>query len=126
MAAPALIRVLSQVTQADCGITALAMLLGRSYEEVSKVALVQCKRPHRSGLWEAELLRIARKLGVTLRRAPFDEDGTGLLSLRKKSGEGHWAVLFQGVVINPSDAIAYDLSTYLHMHKYEVRRFLVV
>jgi hypothetical protein len=99
---------------ADCGIASLAMLLGRPYQEVSKVALaIVSKKVHKRGLWSTEVKRIAKALDIRLRvRRKLRDEATGLLVL-KRPGEAHIAVLFQGVVINPADGLVWDYDAYL-------------
>lgn len=129
MASPAVVEVIVQKTSSDCAIAALAMLLGKPYREVSEAALVACSRPHKSGLWTPEIIRVAKHLGAILKPQDvkaFDEEGTGLLVVRKKNGVSHVVLLFQGVVVDPSSGLVYDLDTYLKSCRYTVRGFLTI
>lgn len=127
MIPPAAIEVQIQRTSADCAISALSMLTGVPYRTVSEKAIALFAKPHKSGLWTTEIIRLAKSVGVPLARAPIpdiESDETGLLVLFRRNGEGHCATLFQGVVVNPGDGLIYDFGTYLNSKKYTVRAFL--
>lgn len=129
MAAPAVVEVVVQKTSSDCALASLAMLLGKPYRQISDAALVVCPRPHKSGLWTTEIIKVAKKLGATLKREDpktFDEEGTGLLIVRKRNGTSHVVLLFQGIVIDPSSGLVYDKDTYLKSSHYSVRGVLTI
>lgn len=109
----------------DCGIAALAMLLGHPYREVSEVALsVVSKTVHKSGMWATDIRRIAKALGVKMyTKKVLPEDGTGLLAVCRP-GEHHLTVMFQGVVINPADGLIWDYDAYLARGKWEFHSFM--
>lgn len=70
----------------DCGIAALAMLLGRSYEDVFAAAVTRKYRnPHESGMYSAQIVKAAKRLGttLTLRRTWDLESSCGLLTVDK-------------------------------------------
>lgn len=106
--------VIEQRSLEDCAIAALAMLLGRTYEDVLDVAARVVQRPHRRGMWLTDLIAVAGELGVSLvrkRRADLDED-IGILSVETNRGP-HVVVLRAGVVIDPSDhAVWLDLEAF--------------
>jgi len=106
----------------DCGISALAMIAGQSYEdtyvEVSKV-----DRVHRGkcGLYSRELVVIAARLGVCLRatrRFDLDQD-EGILRVRPNSRrsplhtEGHVVALKDGWVRCPLQQVRLPWREYL-------------
>lgn len=114
---------------ADCGIAALAMVLGRSYREVSEIAQLVGKKPHSRGLHTTEIDRIAKHFGGAFKRQRIitNEEATGLLVLergRKPNREFHIAALFQGVVINPADGLVWDFDTYLTQGEWKVSAIL--
>ena len=112
---PPVIEPIVQKTLTDCGVASLAMLSGKSYREVADIALQLAPTVHKSGLWLTQLRAIAKKLGFTLvkRIPPTWDDESGLLDIRLPKNGRHFAVLFQGVLINPADGLVWDLSTYL-------------
>ncbi len=100
----------------DCGVAALAMLLNKPYVQVYQVAQTEAADV-RKGLFNTDAIRIAAKLGVTLKakRNPDDlSEATGLLAVKKlKKRLEHFAVLFQGVLINPADGLIWNVEAYL-------------
>jgi len=130
MALPVVMEPHVQKGASDCGIASLATFCGRSYREVSDKALQLFPTSHKSGLWSTDLVKLGKALGVKLIRAshpdPRDTDATGLVVMRKKDGTSHVATLFQGVLLDPSSGLIYDLSTYLTSKKYAIRSFLTV
>lgn len=90
-----------------CSIVCLSMLAGLSYEET----LASAKRVSKhalSGLWGTEILKTAKRLGVTLtKQARWDwTQDTGMLMLemrsrQRKGWDGHTALLYTGIVYDP-------------------------
>lgn len=122
---PAL-EVIVQKTSMDCAIAVLAMVMGRSYREVSDVARRVTKRPHARGLYMTDLRRIARLLHhrvVSVGAVP--DDGAGMLVLVKPSTR-HYVAVFQGVVIDPSDGLLWDLQTFLDQGAWTIAACLEV
>lgn len=129
MPAPVILKPIIQVKAADCGIAAIAMLLGKSYEEVSNAAVKLFPRPHKAGLWTSEMLRLARALKRTLVRVPvarLEDDTTGILIVRQRDGTSHAVVSFQGVIVDPASGMLFDRDTYLSTTKYRLRALLLV
>jgi ABC-type bacteriocin/lantibiotic exporter with double-glycine peptidase domain len=112
----------------DCGVAALATISGIPYRTVSAKAIKMYPTVHKEGLSTPEMIAIAKALGLILEPADHpdldDADETGLMQVSKSNGGYHWVAMFQGVVINPSDGLLYDYSTYLKTRKYLVRDFL--
>jgi len=130
MAAPASIVIIIQPTANSCVPACLAMLLNLPYTEVAA-----CVRDHitdgmSKGLTVPETIRTARHLGSVLLSVPvkeFDHDSTGILFVhRKGEREYHAVLLFQGIIVNPSDGTLTDYSTYMKSDKAKPKRFLVV
>ena len=118
---------LIQKDVSDCGIAALAMILGEPYRNVSAIALKICKKPHERGMYTTDVMRVAKSFGCPLLKQLFIPDEgdykTGILVLRrKKKGkiEQHFAVLFQGVLVNPADCLIWDLDTFLTRGSWKV------
>ena len=108
MSAP-ILRVCVQRETNDCAVAALAMLLGRSYEDVLRAVTVSDKMQGRTGLWTKTMQRIARRLGFTLRvRRLTDLDAYGIIRLYD-----HAVVLRSGLIINPGDGTIWDADAYL-------------
>lgn len=98
----------------DCAIWSLSVLTGIAYEDVLLAAAKVDTRAGANGLWFGQLVRIARLLGVTLRRkrrADLETD-TGILSLYLDGRYGHAAVLKQGQIIDV-DSTVWDAEAYL-------------
>jgi hypothetical protein len=122
MLTPSAVHVIEPLVQKgvmDCGLVALAALTGKSYREVSDIALQKAPTAHTNGLWLTQLKVIAKALGFTLvkRVPPTWDDESGLLDLRLPKNGRHYAILFQGVLINPADGLIWDLGTYLATKK---------
>ncbi len=117
MAAPAIIQPIRQVSEGDCALCSLAMILGKSYQEVSAAASSFIVKPHKNGLGTGEIKKIALKLGAKLtstktKGLPLDEE-TGIFLVRFPDKIEHAVVLFQGVIYDPYDGLLYDSTTYL-------------
>ena len=116
MPTPAVINPVMQKNASDCAIASLAMLLGRSYEEVSKKALELFDKPHQKGLTTREIQRLARAVrgqslqSIKIKNANLDEE-TGMLFV-KRGTEEHACVLFEGVIFDPADGLIWNVPTY--------------
>jgi len=107
----------------DCAIAALAMILGQPYRKVSDVALKLCIDPHTVGMDDHDINRVAAKFKAKFKLhmlmnpgvAPrvLEDHPTGLLTVIRGKKDAHVVALFQGVVINPADALIWDLDTYV-------------
>ena len=89
------------------------MLFGLTYATVRRAGKAIGADPE-EGLDLAEIRKVGRKLRRPLKVVPFDPEDrpTGLLCVREKR-DHHIVVMFQGVVIDPSDGSTWDLDTYL-------------
>jgi hypothetical protein len=89
----------------DCGTASLAILTGLPYTTVDET--VRIIDPRREGLYNRELIAVAKQLGVTLTQTRrFDPAAEGVLRVRWNSGDrkrhnpdGHFVVLRKGTVI---------------------------
>lgn len=108
------VMLVSQRHSADCGISALAMFLGVSYEDA--FALLGDHRILRSGVWMTQLARAAARCGVVLRRkrpGGYDlEHADGLLQIRHRRGPQH-VVLVRAGLLWDTDCSAWEPVDYL-------------
>jgi hypothetical protein len=109
MSAASVIKVVTQREANDCGIVALSMYLGVTYEDVLRVAAVRDSSQAKGGLWATTMIAIARTLGHRLkRRKRIDwKADYGILRLPE-----HCAVLRNGLVID-CDGTIWDAEAYL-------------
>ncbi len=117
---------------ADCGIAALAMILGQPYRKVSDVARGLCIDPHTIGMDGHDINRVAArfkakfKLHMMMHTAVairvLEDSPTGLLTVvrGRQNKDAHLVAMFQGVVINPADALIWDLDTYVLHGKWKL------
>lgn len=112
----AVLRVMTQREPCDCAIAALAMYLGESYEDVLRVATTNDRHQGKKGLWRRTMLRMAARLGHTLRvtQAIDWEEDYGVLRL-----PAHAVVLRNGLVID--DGNIWDVDAYLANQNVERR-----
>lgn len=112
--------VIQQRADGDCGICALGMYA--AYEIVSGAAAKVDKR-HRgkNGLWNHQVVAIAKRLGVSLiptRRYDLDEDN-GILRVRWNgtravtSPGGHFVAIREGLVFCPATPAPMPWKAYL-------------
>lgn len=90
----------------DCGICVLAMLLGKSYQEVDAVSLKLYPKVHERGLYISQFKRIARMLGTPLWRVSMDalaDLPCGIILFHY-----HVALWFNGCLINPGDGLVWE------------------
>jgi ABC-type bacteriocin/lantibiotic exporter with double-glycine peptidase domain len=102
------VKIVGQRAEGDCGIAALATLLGLAYEDVYVAASGLDKERGKSGLYVRDIMEIARQLGAPMRinRRPDLDDCRGVLKVkwrkRAKGYGGHYVVLYEGMVVDPS------------------------
>lgn len=80
------VELILQRSTADCGITALAMLLGRPYEDVFVAAITKkYRQPHKAGMYARQIQELSRRLGtkLVLKRTWDLENSCGLLTVEK-------------------------------------------
>lgn len=99
----------------DCGLVCLQMLLDRPYDVIRDTALKLAPTLHKSGVYVTELQKIGTALGVPLayRKVTALPDDVGILRVKLRKPKGvHFVVLFNGVILNPSDGMVWDAETY--------------
>ncbi len=129
MASPDIVEPIIQKEDMDCGICVVAMLIQKSYREVSEVALKTFRsRPHSAGLDLRQIKRLLIKFGekpVSLSPKQVDlTEETGILSITKKSP--HVVLLFQGVILDPANGMLHDMDAYLAYQKGKITRLLKI
>jgi ABC-type bacteriocin/lantibiotic exporter with double-glycine peptidase domain len=129
MAAPCVVEPTFQRTATDCGIACLTMILAEPYPTVNEAATRVIKGwPHDDGLSTRAMITIARELkhnliSVEAHKNQDWRDETGILLVRI-GRHYHWVAVFEGSVIDPSQALLWNLDTYLHTAKAHPVRFL--
>lgn len=123
MTKPIAIHPSRQYSDGDCSLAALAMLSGRPYASVRATVNALYPKAKDEGVTPRQLLRISRALKFPLRQRVLHDtlsedldDATGLLVVAKRIGRrwhGHAVVLFDGVVLDPSDGLLWNLDAYL-------------
>jgi hypothetical protein len=114
--------VIRQRSKEDCGVAALAMIAGESYEDTYiEVAKVDRRWRGKHGLYSREMVTIAARLGLRLtptRSFDLDTDD-GVLRIRP-NGEtsplnphGHFVALADGVIACPCFAVRLPARDYL-------------
>lgn len=111
---------------ADCGIAALAMYLGLSYEDVFAAVVTKAKpKPHQGGMTCRQVQSAACRFGVRLllRRSWDLETSCGLLTVDKiepKPDEfsQHLVLLRFGLIFD-TDATVWEPETYFAQHRFK-------
>lgn len=114
-----------QLTTADCAVACVAMLTGRPYADVFQGSPDTAKVVRKTGAFEKELKRLAKGVGVNLKRrnSEIDLDGdTGILWLGSSDDHkgGHAAVLFRGVLIDPGTGQLWSPEAFLGLHPHYI------
>jgi hypothetical protein len=86
----------------DCGVAALAMFLGTSYEDALLALSGEVPTVLRRGVWMPELQRAAARVGVTtkLKRRYDLELDEGILQIVYKPDDQHVVVLREGLLFD--------------------------
>jgi hypothetical protein len=118
--------VIAQRHKMDCGIAALAMLLGLSYERVSVIAYAIAADVATTGLNLKEIQAIAQHCGVSLdRHRTYNlETGLGILSVRRPTW-WHCVILRQGIIVDPNAGRIFEARDYLSSQKARACTLLV-
>lgn len=108
-----LLALMAMRNEGDCGIVALSIFTGRTYEDVFEAATKEAKAPHKEGLWCSQLIRTAARLGFGLRcKRNFDfAKDEGILCLNsfkikkgtKDFSDGHFVVVRRGLIFDGMD-----------------------
>ena len=126
MAKSAGIKVVMQKKDYDCGIAAMAMLVGVPYGDVSAVCreLYGTTKPNKRGLLLYHMEEIGERLGMPLERVykakNYLSGKTGILGMNggKMDSAGHWVVLKDGdTILDPDDGSVYKIFDYVEANK---------
>ena len=122
-----------QQSPADCGIAALAMLLGRKYADVFAAAITKSDPdPHNLGMSIAAIKATAKRLGTTLRLSThWDlETSCGILKmkyLKKRKGARYHVLLLKFGLLFDTDGTVWEPDVYFStFHFTPVSIFTVV
>lgn len=109
-----ILRMVPQRFNGDCAICALAMYLGRAYEDVLAAAGARSRRPHHAGLFRRQITATAKALGTPLIAArSWDlETTSGILHLEHRAG-AHVVVLAEGLIFDPDGGVVWSPDVYL-------------
>jgi hypothetical protein len=101
----------------DCGVACLAMLLGRSYQEVR--ACIRFKAP--AGMSVYEIRRVAKTLGHPLVFSKIvDHEDIGILILERED-DAHVVLFAKGTLYNPAQGEWWtDVDSYLKRSNYRI------
>lgn len=113
---PIAVEPLKQICSRDCGLACIRMLSQAHPDEVHAAAFRASPKLYQRGMYGSELIRIAKALGMTMqRRDEWTDDDIGVLDVRwrRRDGGRHFAVFFQGVIIDPYDGMVWDTEVYL-------------
>lgn len=113
--------VLQRGEHADCAIATLASYLGVSYEEALLAANAATRNDVlRTGLHGSDMVRAAKRLGVTLKSTQWDrvdqDDDTGILfvmaRIHGQTYEEHCVIFHQGSIIDLRDGTLWASDVY--------------
>jgi len=127
---PGVIELIPMKDMGDCGVCCLAMLLGRSYKEITQhISPRSLKAAKREGITILHMCRIAGAFGVRLIYEDHPEDDSiGILKFNRIKGyddAAHAAMYLKGVLYNPGDGLLYtDVDSFLRYGKWEIEGFL--
>ena len=110
------IRIVGKQSSGDCGIAALAMYLGKNYEDVLTVAATTTNNMsvHRSGVYATDVMRISAQLGRPLKqRRKWDEDAAfGIVFVDFPGKNRHAVLVKEGMIYDPEDFTVWDYDEY--------------
>lgn len=127
------VRVVSQRKDWDCGIAALVMLSGHTYGDVSMMVrdLIDDPRLKSRGLVMHQIELVAAALGMPLsriyRKRGYLDNATGILGVNGGMCDpaGHWVVMKNGLIIDPSGGEVWAVPDYMKAGKCRPATLLV-
>lgn len=113
--------VIRQRTDWDCGVAAIAMLLNIPYNDVAATvrAIITDPKLKKRGLILYQLEDVIEYHGFKTKRVyrkkDYLEGATGILGLNggTMDSAGHWVLLRDGMIVDPSDASVNDPDDYI-------------
>jgi hypothetical protein len=114
------IRVQIQRAAGDCCVASLASITGLSYEDVLAETSKDCNRPHDTGMYFKDIMRVAKRLNYPMRykRRPDFHLDKGILAVTwwarhgKSSKKHHAVVLMGGFIFDFSDGTVWIPDVY--------------
>jgi ABC-type bacteriocin/lantibiotic exporter with double-glycine peptidase domain len=125
-------QVVKQRTPADCGVATLAMLLsdrGITYEDVVAAVTEVAPKVFNRGLWLPEIIKAAKRLGVTLRQRRsyvLEDVERGILRVTWKDKGGAHVVFIRDGQVTDTDGMIWDPDVYLSVNGAIPRALLVI
>lgn len=120
------VKVISQRSDWDCGVAAIAMLLGVPYKDVLAVVkeMYDPKQLKRTGLILRQMEevienRFGLKVDRRYRRDGYLDGASGILGLNGGdcAPHGHWVVIKDGLILDPSGGEAWAPDDYMKAGK---------
>lgn len=110
------VKIVTMRGNGDCCIGALAMFLGKSYEDILSAAVKETKsrRLHHSGMYWRQIRDTAAALGVPLKlRRKFDLlTDCGILALEFETNNPHVVLLKAGLIFDPDEGEVWEPAAY--------------
>lgn len=112
---------ITQRSDGDCMLAAVASCTGLDYGYVSEVSRQVLKSPHKSGLWLTELERVLTRMGFRMKivhpSVVLGDEGHGIVVVKfakSKPAEYHSLCSFgNSFVIDPLNGLIWDIDLYL-------------
>jgi hypothetical protein len=105
---PPLLYMTTQRHSGDCGVAALAMCLGVSYEDALLALGGEVPTVLRRGVWMVELQRAADRLGMPMtlkRRCDLEMDDGVLQVMYRRGKDQHVVLLREGLVFDTDTSV---------------------
>ena len=119
-----LVRMVEQRHRTDCGVSALAMLLGVSYEDALIALGGEKPTILERGVWLPEMQRAAARMGVTLkRRDTWSHEDDGIVRVANRY-RAHVLLLRRGFFWD-TDLTVWEPETYQKATRFKVKAILV-
>lgn len=113
------VSVVKQRNNMDCGVAALAMLLGKSYGDVAYAVKQVIEKFPKRGLGLIHLEQVSESLGYPLKRVYkkknyLESNPVGVLGVvgGRMCWAGHWVIWKEGVIVDPDDGKIYGLDEF--------------
>lgn len=126
--------VIPQRTEWDCGVASVAMLLGIPYNDVRDAVykIIDDPKLKKRGLILKQVEQILKHYGFKSKKVHkkegYLEGATGILGLLGGCCDpaGHWVVLKDGMIIDPSGGEAHEVDDYMKEGKCRPATLLVL
>lgn len=126
--------VVKQRTDWDCGIASIAMLLNVPYNDVAATvkAIIDDPKLKKRGLILYQLEMVIESFGFKTKRVykrkGYLDDATGILGLNggTMDAAGHWVLIKDGMIVDPSDGTVNDPDEYIKENKCRPATMVVI